>query len=128
MMEQSAVVQRALDALRAVCIADPEPGRIACHNSAAHSSLTAPAYHQPIPPRYLTGWLVNGERVTVFPHCPRCAGYALYREHNQGDYECLTCGLMKIEESLVSSCINSRMVYIAMHEGSQHCTHARRAV
>ena len=40
----------------------------------------------------------GGGRVANFPHCPRCTGYALYREHNQGDYECLTCGLMGIEE------------------------------
>ncbi len=42
----------------------------------------------------------QGGRVAPFPHCPRCAGYALYREHNQGDYECQTCGLQGIEESL----------------------------
>jgi predicted RNA-binding Zn-ribbon protein involved in translation (DUF1610 family) len=46
------------------------------------------------------GWLVNGQRVTVFPHCPRCASYALYRKNNIGAYECLTCGLSGIEESI----------------------------
>jgi predicted RNA-binding Zn-ribbon protein involved in translation (DUF1610 family) len=61
--------------------------------------LNAPAYHQPIPPRDLAGWFVNGERVTVFPHCPRCASYALYRKDNLGDYECQTCGMQGIEES-----------------------------
>ena len=45
------------------------------------------------------GWFVNGKRVTVFPHCPRCASYALYRKDNLGDYECLTCGMQGIEES-----------------------------
>ena len=40
-----------------------------------------------------------GGRVATFPHCPRCAGYALYREHNRGDYECQTCGMQGIEES-----------------------------
>jgi predicted RNA-binding Zn-ribbon protein involved in translation (DUF1610 family) len=99
MMEQSAVVQRALDALRAVCIAEPEPDRRnACHNGAAYSPLTAPACHQPIPSCDLAGWLVNGKRVTVFPHCPRCTSYALYRKDNLGDYECQTCGLMAISE------------------------------
>ena len=99
MMEQSAVVQRALDALRAVCIAEPEPGRIGCHNGAEHSPLSTPFYHQPIPPRNPAGWFVNGAFVTVFPHCPRCASYALYRKGNIGDYECQTCGLQSIEES-----------------------------
>jgi Zn ribbon nucleic-acid-binding protein len=39
-----------------------------------------------------------GGRVSTFPHCPRCASYALYRKNNIGDYECLTCGLTGIEE------------------------------
>jgi Zn ribbon nucleic-acid-binding protein len=39
-----------------------------------------------------------GGRVATFPHCPRCASYALFREDNRGDYECLTCGLSNIEE------------------------------
>jgi hypothetical protein len=34
----------------------------------------------------------------VFPHCPRCASYDLYRRNNIGDYECQTCGLREIEE------------------------------
>ena len=41
----------------------------------------------------------RGGRVATFPHCPRCASYALYRKDNAGDYECLTCGLGGIEES-----------------------------
>jgi hypothetical protein len=32
-------------------------------------------------------------RVATFPHCPRCAGYAVYRSNNLGSYECQTCGL-----------------------------------
>jgi Zn ribbon nucleic-acid-binding protein len=40
----------------------------------------------------------RGGRVAVFPHCPQCGSFALYRENNQGSYECLTCGLRKIEE------------------------------
>lgn len=99
MMEQSAVVQRALNALRAVCIAEPEPGRIDCGNKAENTPLNAPAYHQTILPRDPAGWIVNGGRVTIFPHCPRCASYALYRRDNIGDYECQTCGLQSIEES-----------------------------
>jgi Zn ribbon nucleic-acid-binding protein len=34
----------------------------------------------------------------VFPHCPRCASYALYRRNNAGVYECQTCGLQDIDE------------------------------
>ena len=41
----------------------------------------------------------DGKRVSVFPHCPRCASYTLYRKDNIGAYECLTCGLTEIEES-----------------------------
>ena len=77
MMEQSEVVQKALGALRAVCIVEPEP---VTDSDAA-------------------GWLVNGKRVTVFPHCPRCASYVLYRKDNIGNYECQTCGLLEIAES-----------------------------
>ena len=36
----------------------------------------------------------------VFPHCPRCASYDLYRPNNIGDYECLTCGLRNIAEAV----------------------------
>jgi hypothetical protein len=41
----------------------------------------------------------RGGRVATFPHCPKCASYALYRE-NRGNYECQTCGLRDIEESI----------------------------
>lgn len=40
----------------------------------------------------------RGGRIAAFPHCPRCASYALYRKDNIGDYECQTCGLMAISE------------------------------
>lgn len=40
----------------------------------------------------------EGQR--VFPHCPRCASYDLYRKDNQGDYECETCGLNDISETV----------------------------
>jgi uncharacterized protein (DUF983 family) len=40
-----------------------------------------------------------GGRVANFPHCPRCASYALYRENNRGIYECQSCGLQEIDES-----------------------------
>jgi hypothetical protein len=40
----------------------------------------------------------QGGRIATFPHCPRCASYALYREHNVGAYECQTCGETGIEE------------------------------
>jgi Zn ribbon nucleic-acid-binding protein len=42
----------------------------------------------------------RGGRVAAFPHCPQCASFALYRENNAGLYECLTCGLLQIEESV----------------------------
>ena len=42
----------------------------------------------------------RGGRVAAFPHCPRCASYALYREVNIGAYECQTCGLQNIEEQI----------------------------
>jgi hypothetical protein len=42
----------------------------------------------------------EGGRIAVFPHCPRCAGYYLYRKDNIGLYECVTCGLAGIEESI----------------------------
>lgn len=41
----------------------------------------------------------RGGRVANFPRCPRCASYALYRENNVGPFECLTCGLLEIDES-----------------------------
>lgn len=40
----------------------------------------------------------QGGRVATFPHCPKCASYAVYRKDNLGDFECLTCGLLDIEE------------------------------
>ena len=39
-----------------------------------------------------------GGRIAAFPHCPRCASYALYRENNCGAFECQSCGLQNIEE------------------------------
>jgi Zn ribbon nucleic-acid-binding protein len=34
-----------------------------------------------------------------FPHCPRCASFALYRKNNVGKYECQTCKLQDIDET-----------------------------
>jgi hypothetical protein len=34
------------------------------------------------------------------PKCPQCASFALYRQNNVGTYECLTCDLAGIEESI----------------------------
>jgi len=34
----------------------------------------------------------------VFPHCPRCSSYSLYRKNNRGDYQCMTCELTGISE------------------------------
>jgi hypothetical protein len=39
-------------------------------------------------------------RAKVFPHCPKCASYALYRKNNIGNYECRTCGLLDIPEEV----------------------------
>jgi hypothetical protein len=36
----------------------------------------------------------------VFPHCPRCASYALYRRNNIGHYACMTCELQGISEDV----------------------------
>jgi len=41
-----------------------------------------------------------GGRIATFPHCPKCCSFALYRQNNSGDYECLSCGLAEIEESM----------------------------
>jgi len=78
MMQPNEVVRRALDALRAAGISESLPPR---------ASKTR-------------GWLVNGKVETVFPHCPACASYALYRKHNRGSYECMSCGLTGIDESV----------------------------
>jgi hypothetical protein len=40
-----------------------------------------------------------GGRIATFPHCPRCASYALYQRGDFGPYECLTCELTGIEEA-----------------------------
>ena len=37
-------------------------------------------------------------KLRVFPHCPRCSSFYLYRRNNIGLYECLSCGLKEIEE------------------------------
>jgi len=42
----------------------------------------------------------RGGRLANFPHCPKCAGYALYRRNNTGGYECQTCGMREIPEAL----------------------------
>jgi hypothetical protein len=36
----------------------------------------------------------------VFPHCPRCGSYYLYRKNGQGNYECQTCELNDITEEV----------------------------
>jgi hypothetical protein len=41
----------------------------------------------------------EGGRIATFPHCPRCASYALYRQNNLGNFACQSCGLQDIEES-----------------------------
>ena len=42
----------------------------------------------------------RGGRVAIFPHCPSCSSYALYRRSGTGDYECETCGLQDIPEAI----------------------------
>lgn len=39
----------------------------------------------------------------IFPHCPRCGSFYLYRKNNNGDYECQTCELGNITEDEVRS-------------------------
>lgn len=41
-----------------------------------------------------------GEGQKVFPHCPGCASYYLYRKGNVGNYQCETCGLTEISETV----------------------------
>lgn len=78
----------------------PQPERILSVLSVPTQPVSEKIAISPgVPAHDPEAWFVRGERVTVFPHCPRCASYALYREHNLGDYECLTCGLQGIEES-----------------------------
>lgn len=36
----------------------------------------------------------------AFPKCPNCESFALYRPHNIGEYECLTCGMTGITEDV----------------------------
>ena len=55
-------------------------------------------------------WYVNGRRVTKFPRCPACHGFALYRKDNQGAFECLTCELAGIEESVARDYEDERTV------------------
>lgn len=43
---------------------------------------------------------VHGGRIGSFPHCPRCASYALYRRDTLNDFQCETCGLQNIEETV----------------------------
>ena len=35
----------------------------------------------------------------VFPRCPHCASYALYRKNNIGSFACMTCGARDISET-----------------------------
>lgn len=39
----------------------------------------------------------------VFPHCPRCGSYYLYRANNGANYECQTCELRDITEDVAQS-------------------------
>jgi hypothetical protein len=36
----------------------------------------------------------------VFPNCPRCGSYYLYRKNNTGNYECQTCEMVDITEDV----------------------------
>jgi predicted RNA-binding Zn-ribbon protein involved in translation (DUF1610 family) len=38
--------------------------------------------------------------VQIFPHCPRCASYDLYRKDNTRNYECQSCGLTEISDEI----------------------------
>jgi hypothetical protein len=39
---------------------------------------------------------VSADTPKVFPHCPRCSSFDLYRPNNIGSYSCETCGLENI--------------------------------
>jgi len=54
----------------------------------------------PVPPSSPAEWYVNGRRVTVFPHCPHCSSFYLYRQNNVGNYQCESCGLVDIPEDV----------------------------
>jgi hypothetical protein len=41
----------------------------------------------------------RGGHAANFPRCPRCGSYALFRDGNVGNYECLTCTLQDITEA-----------------------------
>jgi len=81
---------------RAGGILELQRGHVKCRipNAAAHLA----AELQEHKPEVAALLKTCGGRVAAFPHCPTCASYALYRENDQGSYECLTCGLQQIEE------------------------------
>lgn len=45
----------------------------------------------------------RGGWVAHFPRCPVCGSYALFRDGNIGDYECLSCCKQDIPEAIARS-------------------------
>jgi hypothetical protein len=51
--------------------------------------------HAPKPESFLHEHLRS-----VFPHCPRCFSFALYRGSTDGNYECQTCLMQDIDPAV----------------------------
>ena len=85
-------------------VRDPEPTKLTEPSSVSFVSATPALFQRigepatvPTPgPPTVKG---NTWGRSSFPHCPRCASYALYRRNNVGNYECLTCELRGIGET-----------------------------
>ena len=86
------------------------------------SSIPArcPIIESPVPPAV-------DRSAVVFPHCPRCASYALYRRNNIGDYECQTCGLEGISEVIARRTSDRLLGYAHALLRSPHVLSTRNA-
>jgi hypothetical protein len=61
--------------------------------------------HETVKPTTTPTDILRGQKYkprgeSSFPHCPRCASYALYRKNNVGTYECQTCQLREIDDTV----------------------------
>jgi hypothetical protein len=104
MTEQNSVVERALEAIRAICrpvetptVAVPENPSESASTSARNALSQRASKASEYDGAY---WYVRGQRVRVFPRCPQCLSHYLYRNGNSGLYECLTCNLQAIPEEV----------------------------
>ena len=83
---------------------DPEPTKLTKLGSDSFVSASHGLFQEIATPtaamtRGLPADKDNTRGRSSFPHCPRCASYALYRKNNVGTYECLTCELRGIDET-----------------------------